>query len=81
MCVLSRPADTMRTAEYRYTEWCEWNGPALRPYWDKVVGRELYDHRQDNGTTLDMDMWEAENLADRPETVRDNMDCPPTRWP
>ena len=44
-------------------QWCKWNGQALRPHWDQVVGRELYDHRHDNGTTVDMDMWEAENMA------------------
>ena len=53
----------MRTTEYRYTEWCEWDGPALRPRWSKVVGRELYDHRKDNGTQLDMDLWEVVNMA------------------
>ena len=46
---------SVRTAEWRYTEWAPWNGTALGPRWDALVGRELYDHRA--GT----DPWNNEN--------------------
>merc|ERR1711865_1227158 len=36
---------SIRSKEYRYTEWLEWNKTALLPIWDKSVGTELYDHR------------------------------------
>lgn len=42
---------SMRTDRYRYTEWQSPEG--------SVVARELYDH--------EVDPWESENLADRPE--------------
>ena len=44
---------SMRTAEWRYTEWAAWNGTALRPDWSTNAGVELYDHRGDNGTNFD----------------------------
>ena len=41
---------TLRTDEYRYTEWAAWNGLQLAPDWDNITigeqtNRELYDHR------------------------------------
>ena len=38
---------TIRTVEYRYTEFVAWNGSALAPNWKEVFSRELYDHRED----------------------------------
>ena len=54
---------SVRTAKWRYTEWAAWNGTALGPRWDALVGRELYDHR--TGT----DPWnnENENLVEAAE--------------
>ena len=39
---------TMRTADFRYTEWVDFKfAPNYKPNWDKNVGIELYDHRID----------------------------------
>ncbi|KAK3082780.1 hypothetical protein FSP39_005166 [Pinctada imbricata] len=36
---------TIRTRDYRYTEWAEFSGPPkYKPNWDNLVGRELYNH-------------------------------------
>ena len=36
---------TMRTDQYRYTEWVEFSGPPdYKPNWSKHFGTELYDH-------------------------------------
>ena len=32
---------TIRTDEYRYTEFVRWNGSTLSPMWDEVESREL----------------------------------------
>ena len=36
---------TIRTREWRYTVWLQWDGPKLAPMWNASVGVELYDHR------------------------------------
>lgn len=39
---------TMRTERYRYTEWVHFSGPPKYEInWNKNVGVELYDHRND----------------------------------
>ena len=39
---------TMRTDQYRYTEWVEFSGPPnYKPDWSKRYGIELYDHKVD----------------------------------
>ena len=39
---------TMRTDQYRYTEWVGFSGsPDYNPDWDKEYGVELYDHKAD----------------------------------
>lgn len=40
------PATRQREAasQIRYTEWLAWNGTALKPIWDEVHSRELYNH-------------------------------------
>ena len=39
---------TMRTEQYRYTEWVAFEGePVYKPVWEKVAGVELYDHQKD----------------------------------
>lgn len=40
---------SLRTPEWRYTEWVEWDGAALKPVWAKPVGVELYPHATDGG--------------------------------
>ena len=44
---------SLRTDQFRYTEWVRWNGSSLAPNWDVVYARELYDHAGDNGTNFD----------------------------
>ena len=44
---------SLRTAEWRYTEWVRWDGVKLRPIWDALVGRELYSHVGDDGSDFD----------------------------
>ena len=46
---------------YRYTEWVQWNGSALKPVWENQVGVELYDHQNDD--EADFDAFENENVA------------------
>jgi iduronate 2-sulfatase len=58
---------SVRTDEWRYTEWIVWNGSSLLPLWEKVVGRELYDHRNETLYPSDFDLSENTNLATDPE--------------
>ena len=44
---------SIRTAEWRYTEWVRWNGTSLAPIWTERVGHELYSHVGDDGTDFD----------------------------
>jgi arylsulfatase A-like enzyme len=54
---------TLRTAEFRYTEWRRWNGSALAPQWvAPPVGVELYNHTGDTGEDFDAP-FEVQNLA------------------
>jgi len=36
---------SVRTSEYRYTEWLPWNQSTLKPLWGQAAAAELYDHR------------------------------------
>jgi iduronate 2-sulfatase len=36
---------SVRTRDWRFTEWVEWDGAKLEPAWNASVGSELYDHR------------------------------------
>merc|ERR1712224_796114 len=58
---------SVRTAEWRYTEYAQWDGANLKPMWNASVpsfGSELYDHRNDDGTgEAAFDDFENENLA------------------
>ena len=39
---------TIRTNDYRYTEWPEFSGaPSYKPDWNNLLGTELYDHTND----------------------------------
>ena len=39
---------SMRTDQYRYTEWVHFKGkPLYQPQWNITYGTELYDHRKD----------------------------------
>ena len=50
---------TMRTAQYRYTEWVGYDHSKYGPVWDQVSGRELYDFVNDPD--------ETQNLVDHPQ--------------
>jgi iduronate 2-sulfatase len=49
---------TIRTTEWRYTEWCQWNGSSLMPIFETVWNttvNELYDHRNEAVYPVDFD--------------------------
>ncbi|CAG9836093.1 unnamed protein product [Diabrotica balteata] len=50
---------SLRTEQYRYTEWVDFSKETFKPDWNTVYGRELYDHA--------MDAFENYNLVDRDE--------------
>jgi hypothetical protein len=60
---------SIRTTEWRYTEYAQWDGPNLKPIWmaDPTAPNalvELYDHRADSGSGANMwNDFENENLA------------------
>ena len=58
----------MRADTHRLIQWMKWDGDALSPHWDQVVGLELYDHSQNS--QLDnsyLDETENINFALLPE--------------
>jgi iduronate 2-sulfatase len=57
---------TLRTAQWRYTEWLPWNGSALAPAFEAApIGAELYNHTGDDGSNFDA-AFEVRNLAEDP---------------
>lgn len=50
---------SMRTEQYRYTEWVRFDHKKIKPIWTKVYASELYDH------TIDPD--ENFNIVEIPE--------------
>eukprot|EP00041_Stephanoeca_diplocostata_P018444 m.386481 g.386481 ORF g.386481 m.386481 type:complete len:516 (-) comp21014_c2_seq15:267-1814(-) len=57
---------SIRTNDWRYTEWVAWDGAKLGPLWNAVNATELYDHRgctEEPGCNADFDRWENENVA------------------
>jgi iduronate 2-sulfatase len=53
---------SLRTPDWRYTLWLEWDKAALAPRWEGgSEAEELYGHRGDDSS--DMDRWENSNLA------------------
>merc|ERR1712216_422585 len=40
---------TVRTEDWRYTAWLEFDNVTISPLTDSSLGRELYDHRGDTG--------------------------------
>jgi iduronate 2-sulfatase len=63
---------SMRTDDFRYTEWAKWDGKTQRPDWTVLAGRELYDHRGDTGSTATcFDDYENSNLARVPSHQAD----------
>ena len=60
---------SIRTVDYRYTEWHKWDGGVLRPNWDDGSSMiELYDHRDDppQSSKVSFEQFENVNLAHSP---------------
>jgi len=58
---------SIRTTEWRFTEWRRWNGTLLRAVWDGPPNAtELYDHRT---PSVDPFATETENLASEPSRM------------
>lgn len=57
---------SIRTAQWRYTEWAKWNGNKLKPDWSKLAGVELYDHTNDTpeDSKTSFEQFENKNVAD-----------------
>ena len=54
---------SIRSRDYRYTEWVKWNQTSLLPLWDQLVGVELYDHRAIPSYPTDYNAYENKNYA------------------
>ena len=55
---------SVRTADWRFTEWYAWDGSRCVARFGESIGIELYDHRAAGvGTALDFDATENENVA------------------
>mmetsp|Transcript_96 Transcript_96/g.294 ORF Transcript_96/g.294 Transcript_96/m.294 type:complete len:210 (-) Transcript_96:63-692(-) len=52
---------SVRSADWRYTEWYRWNKTVGAPSWSELFASELYDHRDDYGNNFDR--FENVNLA------------------
>lgn len=53
---------SVRTKDWRFTQWVEWNGTQLAPRWDNVIAEELYDHRKEPILPIAFDT-ELENVV------------------
>eukprot|EP00911_Craspedida_sp_UC1_P002351 UC1_evm1s1764 len=53
---------SVRSDTHRYTVYVEWDGDILRPRWNAIVARELYDHTGSNVTSFDGATSEPVNL-------------------
>lgn len=56
---------SVRSLDWRYTEWHPWNGDKLQANWSIAVGTELYDYRSVDMT--DFDQFDRVNVAAEPE--------------
>lgn len=55
---------SMRTDEYRYTEWVKWNGTSLKPLWEhKPLFNELYSHAGNDNGRWTYERFENQNVA------------------
>jgi arylsulfatase A-like enzyme len=62
---------SMRTTQWRYTEWAQWNGTTLSPHWAVNAGVELYDHRPTDRESVinNFDATENVNVAEKNPTI------------
>ena len=59
---------SVRTADWRYSEYRHWLGDALAPDWSRApVGTELFSHVGDEGNATTFDDFEVANLAGLPQ--------------
>ena len=56
---------SVRSSEWRLTEWFAWNHTSACPVWEARAAVELYDHRNDT-ELYDMENFENENVARDP---------------
>ena len=61
---------SVRTASWRLTRWCAWNGTTLNPRWQgcEAARDELFDHRADR-SLFDVDSFDNKNVADLPSLL------------
>ena len=66
---------SIRTDDWRFTAWLQWDGAALRANWSAVNATELYNHTGDDGLTLSaLDDYENDNVAQlNPDIARSLM--------
>eukprot|EP00039_Didymoeca_costata_P023018 m.5766 g.5766 ORF g.5766 m.5766 type:complete len:657 (+) comp3394_c0_seq1:31-2001(+) len=57
---------SVRDSQYRYTEWLHFNGTILHGDFNRMVGRELYNHSGDIGGNHNWDEFENVNIAEQP---------------
>jgi hypothetical protein len=66
---------SIRTEDFRLTQWVQWNGSALLPIWSNITASELYDHRNESYEAsaeypiypIDFDARENVNVANLTE--------------
>lgn len=59
---------SVRTAQWRYTEWLRWDPRRLAPRWDvPAAAAELYDYRNVSAYPTDFNAAEDENVANDTE--------------
>ena len=57
---------SVRTADWRYTEWRLWNNKTLSGKWDVTpIGIELYDHRNEVSFPTNFDVGENDNIISK----------------
>ena len=57
---------SVRTADFRFSTWCSWDGASLTPNTDSCGDEELFDHRNESGQPFFRPEAEAENVVDDP---------------
>lgn len=64
---------SVRTSDWRYTEWRRWQGDKLQADWnaDGLIASELYDHRNETMYPTDFDSRENDNLSTNKTTTDD----------
>lgn len=63
---------SIRTDDWRFTVWLQWDGKKLRADWNSANITELYNHTGDDGLSLSaLNDYENENIAEaNPDIVR-----------